>query len=133
MEQTRLALNPPASRAPLLLCLVIAVVAGACTVSLKTRSDPPTGGGCVLGAIGGVLRTDFTWGLAVDADGTRLGVIWPFGYTARRDSDGVALIDRAGKRVAVEGDSIEMAGTVQDGVLHPCDPPDLRVLPGEKA
>jgi hypothetical protein len=84
----------------------------------------------MLGAIGGVLKTDFSWGLVIKGDGRVFGVVWPFGYEARRDTDGVVLVDRDGHRLAREGDSIVMAGTIdhESGVMHPCDPPNLRVL-----
>ena len=109
------------------LVILAGVLVGGCTVSLRTRTEPA--GACPLMAIGGVLRTDFNWGLGVEGGGKLFGVVWPYGYTARRDADGVALVDRDGRRIAKEGDSIMMAGTIgSDGVLHPCDPPDLRIL-----
>jgi hypothetical protein len=56
------------------------------------------------------------------------GVIWPHGYSARRDAGVVFLIDPSGRMVAREGDRILSAGSYDaDDVALPCG--DLQVNP----
>lgn len=110
------------------MSLIFALAVGACSPALRTRDRPPTGG-CLLGSVGGVLRSNLDWLLGLEWDGKVHGVIWPYGYSARQDPDGLALLDREGTRLAKEGDRVQMAGTVNsDGLTVPCDPPDLQVL-----
>jgi hypothetical protein len=67
---------------------------------------------CAAARVGGTLVADPDYGLGYKADGGTRGVVWPHGYSARREQDGiVVLIDPSGRIVAREGDSIESAGT----------------------
>lgn len=114
------------ARGALLACafLLIACSASATDgpLAIQTqRSDP---GACLLLPVDGVLVADSTWGLALmgsdDAGNPhRYGVIWPHGYSARREQGTPVLIDRAGKVVAREGDRLELDGMLHDP-LTPC-------------
>lgn len=87
-------------------------------------------------AIIGVLAPEPTYGLGPSNEaGQVVGVIWPFGYSARRDAEGTVLFDRLGRALAREGDRVRMAGWVdsRDGVAHPCAPPGLEVIAAGRA
>lgn len=80
--------------------------------------------------IGGVLTADATWGLGLKSYSTVDGVLWPFGYSARREPGGIVLLDRSGRIVAREGERIAMAGFQSDDrVNHPCFEPDIELVP----
>jgi hypothetical protein len=99
-----------------------------CPVPLRTQPTPHPDYACEASRIGGVLIGDDAYGLAIMGDGGFKGVIWPNGYSARRDSDGIVLLDRSGKIVAREGDRVAMAGVeTADHVQHPCYDPDIRI------
>jgi hypothetical protein len=60
---------------------------------------------------GGRLVADPRSGLAVaDSDGEVTVVRWPFGYTAHREAERIALVDPVGHTVAREGDIVEFGG-----------------------
>lgn len=82
-------------------------------------------------AIIGVLVPEPAYGLGLRNEAGRIvGVIWPFGYSARRDEAGTILFNRLGRPVAREGDNVQMAGWIdsRDGVVHPCAAPELEVI-----
>lgn len=83
------------------------------------------GGACALRNNSGSIVAHAETGLGVRyADGQVRGAVWPFGYSARRDSDGVpVLIDAGGQPVARESDPISFGGGVigGDGPIYPCD------------
>jgi hypothetical protein len=82
-------------------------------------------------SITGILTVEPTTGLGVRyGSGQVGGAVWPFGYWALRDQDGVVLHDRQGHLVAREGDRIRMSGWIDSSnlVSHPCDPPEVEVL-----
>jgi len=81
-----------------------------------------------MARVGGVLVSDAAYGLAFKSDGGAHGVVWPNGYSARREKDGVVvLIDPSGRIVAREGDTILSAGAWGDnGIAFPCT--DLQVI-----
>jgi hypothetical protein len=97
--------------------------------SLRTASE--AGPGCqLLTAAEGILKADLVWGLGLEGRGGFRGVVWPFGFTARRDGNGILLlVDRDGNVLAREGDRIAMAAKgSDDGVTYVCDPPNIRVV-----
>lgn len=101
-----------------------------CPVPLLTQPTPHPGQACEASRIGGLLIANDVYGLAIMGDGGFKGVIWPNGYSARRDPGGIVLLDRSGKIVAREGDRIAMAGVeTEDHVQHPCYDPDLTISP----
>jgi hypothetical protein len=76
---------------------------------------------CQAARVGGTLVADPTYGLAFKNGGKVQGVVWPHGYSARRESGVVFLIDPSGRTVAREGDRIESAGVWNDNdVAFPC-------------
>ena len=74
---------------------------------------------CALAAVGGVLAFDTTYGLGFKwGDSVRV-VVWPNGYSARREEDGVVvLIDPSDRVVAREGDTIRAAGALSDTATY---------------
>ena len=53
---------------------------------------------CALAAVGGVLAYDTTYGLGFKSSDHVRAVVWPYGYSARREQDGiVVLIDSSGR------------------------------------
>ena len=88
---------------------VLAVVLAGCSASLRTAPAPAEE--CETALLTGALVEDPRSGLGVeDVTGTVTPVTWPFGYSARLDLGGIALVDADGAVVAHVGDSIEVAG-----------------------
>lgn len=77
-------------------------------LELLTFSQPA--GACELARGGGTLEPNEISGIGVGGNGSHRAVRWPFGWTAWRDSSGVALLDAEGRIVAREGDEIHFAG-----------------------
>lgn len=65
---------------------------------------------CDQARVSGTLVADSTYGLALENSGYRMGAVWPYGYTARRESGVVLLVGSGGVVVAREGDHIHAAG-----------------------
>jgi hypothetical protein len=113
------------------MLMLVAVAVGGCghaadgPVLLQTH---PVLAVCPAARVGGVLVADPNYGLAFNHGGDVQGVIWPQGYTARREYGVVVLIDPSDRTVAREGDQIVSAGSSgEDGVALPCG--DLEVNP----
>lgn len=102
--------------------LAILVVAGCSSASLRTQPAPISA--CMDALATGTLVASSRSGLAIragGADGEATEVEWPFGYTARRDVVGLALIDSVGEVVAREGEVIQMGGGFgAENVFHAC-------------
>ena len=82
-----------------------------------------------MARVGGTLVADSTYGLALQNPGYRNGVIWPHGFTARRESGVILLIGPGGGVVAREGDRILAAGgSGDDAVIVECG---IKVNPNE--
>jgi hypothetical protein len=105
--------------------VVFALVLAACTLTdgpVAIRTLPAGTTACELAGISGTLVEDSTYGLALGTSGQRLGVVWPSGYTARRESGVVLLVGPGGAVVAREGDHIRAAGGYAEGeVIVECD------------
>lgn len=95
-------------------------------VPIRTRSQPDDV--CLQARVGGILFADPTYGLAFE----NRGAIWPFGFSARRESGVIVLLDQEGRAIAREGDNIEAAGGNggADASSVYCD---IRVVPREAA
>jgi hypothetical protein len=111
---------------------VLAVLVAGCApapIGPVTIQTQPPRTVCDAARVGGVLVADPAYGLAFKSDGGTRGVVWPNGYSARREQDGVVvLIDPSGRIVAREGDRILSAGNVHDdNITFPCG--DLQVNP----
>ena len=97
---------------------LLALLLGACAsapigpVRINTGAESSV---CALAAVGGVLAYDTTYGLGFKSGDRVRVVVWPYGYSARREQDGVAvLIDPSGRVVAREGDHLAAAGAFSD-------------------
>jgi hypothetical protein len=126
-----------------LLGTTIAAIAACAPVQLGTA--PATGAPVQLrtasaavnvcdDAIGsGRLVANAQTGLALsDATGTTIQILWPFGYSARREGTGVALLDETGKVVAHEGDFVQAGGgTGNEGLFAVCAG-SVKVVPPPK-
>lgn len=107
-----------------LALLVLAV--GACTsapigpVAINTLAPNPV---CEAARVGGVLVYDSTYGLGFKSGDKVRVAVWPYGYSARREQDGVVvLIDSSGQLIAREGDTIVAAGANGDTATYvECD------------
>jgi len=78
---------------------------------------------CPEALIEGTLVADERWGMALaGTDGLRRKVLWPHGYTARREAGGLVLYDAGGSVVAREGDVVAIGGgeTGSDGPWLAC-------------
>jgi hypothetical protein len=116
--------------------VVMALALAACSIGAVPTPDPaviavptqppqPSGtpAACMASSIDGRLVADERWGVAlVDGNGTIRKVIWPNGYSARRDIAHVALLDPAGAVVAVTGQDLHIEGgeTGSDGTWLAC-------------
>lgn len=115
------------ARGPVLACalLLSACSPGATDGPVTIQTNPVTCGVSLLVPLYGVLVADGTWGLALmradEADKpNRYGVIWPHGYSARRERGTIALLDPEGRIVGRAGDQVVLDGTLHDP-LTPCD------------
>jgi hypothetical protein len=100
------------------------VIAVAAVVACSTApSDGPVtiktgaaGGACALASVGGVLIADQTDGLAFKGQDRNRRVVFPYGYSARREAGVILLIDPSGRVIAREGDQIRGAGALGDDI-----------------
>ena len=101
--------------------LALLILAG-CGVPVGLRTQPVPISACMDALATGTLISSNLSGLAIKADdGTVTEVEWPFEYTARREAQGLTLVDSVGQVVAREGQLIQMGGgTGADGVFHAC-------------
>jgi hypothetical protein len=113
--------------------LAILLLAGCAPATLRTQPAPISA--CMDALATGTLVPSSRSGLAIRAGGASgevTEVEWPFGYTARRDMTGLALIDSAGTVVAHEGEVIQMGGgTGADNVFHACSGSIAVVAPAQ--
>jgi hypothetical protein len=102
------------------LLLVLTIVMGACalsppTIAVPTQQPVPANGTpppCAAAITEGDLVAHEEWGIALndhDTGGIRR-VIWPHGFSARQDGDGLALLDASGAVVARVGDHVRIGG-----------------------
>lgn len=90
-------------------------------VTIRTLDQPYAV--CDQAAVRGTLVADAIYGLALANGGNQQGAVWPFGYSARRESGTVVLLDQSSHVVAREGDHILAAGAIAaDGATYvECD------------
>jgi hypothetical protein len=81
-------------------------------IGVPTQGAPAGGmNACMDALAGGTLVDDPRWGIALaQDDGTRMQVVWPAGYVARRTDGLLELVDADGKTVARGGDRVTVAG-----------------------
>ena len=112
---------------------LVPLVAIACVGPVSIRTNPTPETICEQARVGGYLAADARWGVGVrwEINGEVHGVVWPYGYSARREADGVVLLNRAGAVVAREGDRVVAGGSAgDDGVSHPCTDVHAEPPPG---
>ncbi len=101
---------------PILAVLVLAACSAAPTsssavIAVPTLEPETEGSACMAALIEGTLRADEAWGMALEtAEGTKVKVLWPNGFSARADDAGLALIDGSGNVVAHAGDQVQVGG-----------------------
>jgi hypothetical protein len=81
-------------------------------ISVPTQEPAPPGTppACPAALITGRLVADARWGIALDDPaGFVREVIWPHGYTARRDAR-LVVLNESGQIVAGEGDLLAIGG-----------------------
>ena len=73
--------------------------------------------------ISGTLVADPVYGLGLQQpDGSVRGVMWPFRWSARREADGIVLVNRAGEVVARQGHPVSWTGGHTRDYDFLCDP-----------
>ena len=102
------------------LALLGATIA-ACT-PVQLRTGPAAVNVCDDALGSGRLVANAQTGLAfVDATGATIPILWPFGYSARREGTGIVLVDETGKVIAHEGDFVQAGGgTGNEGLFAVC-------------
>ncbi len=101
-----------------LLAACASALVGPVPINTGARSNV-----CATAFVGGVLAYDTTYGLGFKSGDSVRVVVWPYGYSARREQDGVVvLMDPTGRVVAREGDTIAAAGAFGDTATYvECD------------
>lgn len=109
------------------LALAALLLAG-CSVQLRTA--PVAVQGCDDALASGRLVADAQSGLALAGNaGGVMQILWPHGYTARRDPTGIDLIGLKGEVLAREGDFVTAGGGgTAAGVFAVCEG-SVRVVP----
>lgn len=107
--------------------VVLALTACSAAQSVPLQTQPPaTGAACDLALLSGRLVPDPGRGLGLEGTDPQgnthiTHVVWPNGYSARQEQDGIVLLDPSGRVVAHQGEYISSAGSVDDqGVAWPC-------------
>ncbi len=111
------------------LALLGVVLAGCGSIALRTAPAPVQG--CDDALASGRLVTTAASGLAIaDNTGSVIEVLWPHGYSARREiAGGIALLDETGKVLGHEGDSISMGGGLGANNLWGACAGSIKVVP----
>lgn len=108
------------------LALFAAAVMAACTATplpsltisdsghIELQTLPPESGqtpaACMAALRTGTLVRHPQTVVGLRDDGGVIGVIWPFGYSARDDGGRLAVVDGSGKVLAHEGDLVSVGG-----------------------
>jgi hypothetical protein len=97
-----------------LVAAILLVALGAASASCSAS--------CPTALVSGVLTASGTDLLLTDDTGAPIDVVWPDGYSVRRDGDALALVNRFGFVMAREDDRIDMGGGVgTDDLFHGCN------------
>ena len=94
----------------LILMLTIVAFVAACGMPVALRTAPAPVDACEDALLAGELVTSAQSGLAIRNAADVTEVLWPYGYSAAREVDGVVLRDPAGEVVARVGDRVQMGG-----------------------
>lgn len=90
--------------------MLVAVLLAACNTPVALRTATVKVDACEQALLAGELVASNLSGLAIRNADTVTEVLWPFGYTANRESAGLVLRDPTGKVVGREGQRVEMSG-----------------------
>ena len=101
--------------------LAVAVVLAGCVgsgspeveyIGIPTQGAPADGvNACMDALASGTLVDDPRWGIALaQDDGSRMQVVWPAGFVARRTDGLLELVNADGNAVAEGGDRVTVAG-----------------------
>jgi len=109
-------------RTSLALALLLVALA-ACSSSLtlpgtpvSLRTAPAKAEACDAALLAGELVASAQSGLAIRSADDVTEVIWPYGYSASRQSSGLVLHDETGRVVGHEGQRMEVGGSGANGV-----------------
>jgi hypothetical protein len=101
--------------------IAIAAFVAACSTPVALRTAPVKTEACDEALLVGELVQSAQSGLAVRNADVVTEIVWPFGYTATQEANGIALRDDTGKVVAHVGQRVTMGGGGgADGLWHPC-------------
>ena len=116
---------------PLLPALAVAaILLAGCAAQLRTAPAPLNA--CDEALASGRLVASAQSGLAIaDSTGHVTEVLWPFGYTARQEAAGLALLDADGRVVAHQGDVIELGGGLGANNVWAACAGSVRVVPAQ--
>lgn len=90
--------------------LVAAVLLAACSTPVGLRTAPTRVDACDQALLAGELIASNLSGLAVRNADQVTEVLWPFGYSATRETNGLVLRDEMGKVLVHEGQRVQMSG-----------------------
>ena len=99
-------------------------------VDIPTRGAPAGGvDACMDALASGTIVDDPRWGIALaQDDGSRMQVVWPAGYAARRTDGVLELLNESGRVVGRAGDRVLVAGGMgARGAWFACGPPEPAV------
>jgi hypothetical protein len=94
----------------LLGTMLFSSLVAACGMPVALRTAPAKVDACDLALLAGELIASTKSGLAVRNADTVTEVVWPFGYSAARETTGLVLRDDKGKVVAHEGQRVTLGG-----------------------
>lgn len=89
---------------------VLFVVLSACGTPVALRTAPTKAAGCDMAVLAGELVASNQSGLAIRGPDLVTEVLWPYGYSATRETSGLVLRDETGLVVGHEGQRVQMSG-----------------------
>ena len=109
--------------------LMLSLLVLGCSVRITTTPEAQENSLCGPADQGGYLAADGRTGLGLRIGAEVHPVIWPHGWSARRDLPGpLVLVGRDGSDVAREGDLVGLSGGFdRDDIFHACDDPHLEI------
>ena len=93
-----------------LVMFVLATLVVACGTPVGLRTATQKFDACEQALLAGELVASNQSGLAVRTGDGVTEVLWPFGYSASRETTGLVLRDETGRILVHEGQRVEMSG-----------------------
>jgi hypothetical protein len=90
--------------------IALAVLTAACSTPAGLRTASARFDACEQALLAGELVASNPSGLAIRNADQVTEVLWPFGYSAARQTTGLVLRDETGKVIAHEGQRVQMSG-----------------------